>query len=228
MAHKLASIRRIIYRVKPYFLKFNKRSEIVGTPHPYALSANDRTESFATVIATERGIKENSGIESLLVVKSTEASFADSPRCRPSRIKGDSSRLISILSLQMLVQARFYSDPKADFIMPLPSENHSLSTSPFRDKIDDLISHMTLEEKAGQMDQISSFWEVTGPTPIGGSELEQYEQLKQGSVGAMLNVNGVEATRKVQQIVMDHSRLNFPGTPGSCRFTTTTIPRGGQ
>lgn len=112
--------------------------------------------------------------------------------------------------------------------MPLPSGNHCLSTSSFRDKIDDLISRMVLEEKAGQMDQISSFWEVTGPAPIGGSELEQYEQLKQGSVGAMLNVNGVEATRKVQQIVMDHSRLNFPGTPGSCRFTTTTIPRGSQ
>ena len=40
--------------------------------------------------------------------------------------------------------------------------------------------------------------------------LEQYEQLKQGLVGSMLNVNGVEATRRVQQIVMDHSRLKIP------------------
>ncbi len=94
--------------------------------------------------------------------------------------------------------------------MPIPSEDFSPPVSLFQEKIDDLIHRMTLEEKAGQMNQISSFWEMTGPAPTGGSELEQYEQLKQGMVGAMLNVTGVEATRKVQQVVMDHSRLKIP------------------
>ena len=110
----------------------------------------------------------------------------------------------------MLAQARFYSDPKVDFLMPTPSANSSQFVSPFQEKIDDLIRRMTVEEKAGQMDQISSFWEITGPAPTGGSEFEQYEQLKQGLVGSMLNVTGAEATRKVQQIVMDHSRLKIP------------------
>ena len=95
-------------------------------------------------------------------------------------------------------------------MMSLSSENPISPVSPFREKIEDLIRQMTLEEKAGQMHQISSFWEMTGPAPVGGSELEQYEQLKQGLVGSMLNVNGVEATRRVQQIVMDHSRLKIP------------------
>ncbi len=94
--------------------------------------------------------------------------------------------------------------------MPMPSEDFSPSVSLFQEKIDDLIHRMTLEEKVGQMNQISSFWEMTGPAPLDGSELEQYEQLKQGMVGAMLNVTGVEATRKVQQLVMDHSRLKIP------------------
>ena len=97
-----------------------------------------------------------------------------------------------------------------EFMMSLSSENPISPVSPFREKIEDLIRQMTLEEKAGQMHQISSFWEMTGPAPVGGSELEQYEQLKQGLVGSMLNVNGVEATRRVQQIVMDHSRLKIP------------------
>ena len=94
--------------------------------------------------------------------------------------------------------------------MPMPYEDFSPSVSLFQEKIDDLIHRMTLEEKVGQMNQISSFWEMTGPAPLDGSELEQYEQLKQGMVGAMLNVTGVEATRKVQQLVMDHSRLKIP------------------
>lgn len=97
-----------------------------------------------------------------------------------------------------------------DFIMSPSPKSSSSSYGPFREKIEDLIRQMTLEEKAGQMDQISSFWEMTGPAPLGGSELVQYEQLKQGLVGSMLNVNGVEATRRVQQIVMDHSRLKIP------------------
>ena len=33
--------------------------------------------------------------------------------------------------------------------------------------IDDLMSKMTLEEKAGQMNQYNGFWDATGPMPEG-------------------------------------------------------------
>ena len=33
--------------------------------------------------------------------------------------------------------------------------------------IDNLISKMTLEEKAGQMNQYNGFWDATGPMPEG-------------------------------------------------------------
>ena len=38
----------------------------------------------------------------------------------------------------------------------------------------------------------------------------QFEQLKNGLVGSMLNVNGVEKVRKLQQIAVEETRLGNP------------------
>lgn len=81
---------------------------------------------------------------------------------------------------------------------------------PVEQKINALLKQMTLAEKAGQMNQYTGFWELTGPAPQGGNQEMQYNQLKQGLVGSMLNVTGAEATRKVQQLVMENSRLKIP------------------
>lgn len=90
----------------------------------------------------------------------------------------------------------------------------STSTDPVQDsieaKIDSLLSLMTLAEKAGQMNQYNGFWEVTGPAPEGGDAEKKYEDLRNGLVGSMLTVRGVDQVRAVQELVVNESRLGIP------------------
>ena len=88
---------------------------------------------------------------------------------------------------------------------PTQSSNDSIEA-----KIDSLLSIMTLEEKAGQMNQYNGFWEVTGPAPKDGDAALKYEHLRNGRVGSMLTVRGVDQVRAVQEIVVNESRLGIP------------------
>lgn len=74
------------------------------------------------------------------------------------------------------------------------------------DRVRDLLSRMTLEEKVGQLVQYSSREDMTGPA----SDSSITPQLEKGEVGSMLNVVGAEQTRKWQQIAVEHSRLRIP------------------
>ena len=73
-----------------------------------------------------------------------------------------------------------------------------------------LISKMTVMEKIGQLNQYSSFFDVTGPGPNKGEDSLKYEQIKQGLVGSVLNVSGVEEVRALQKLVIENSRLKIP------------------
>jgi beta-glucosidase len=77
-------------------------------------------------------------------------------------------------------------------------------------KIDALLAEMTLEEKVGQLNQYSSAFDVTGPPPSSGAQKVMYDQIRQGLVGSVLNVTGAEATRKMQQLAVENSRLRIP------------------
>ena len=77
-------------------------------------------------------------------------------------------------------------------------------------KIDALLAQMTLEEKVGQLNQYSSAFDVTGPAPSAGAQKVMYDQVRQGLVGSVLNVTGAEATRKMQQLAVENSRLKIP------------------
>ena len=77
-------------------------------------------------------------------------------------------------------------------------------------KIDALLAQMTLEEKVGQLNQYSSAFDVTGPAPSAGAQKVMYDQVRQGLVGSVLNVTGAEATRKMQQLAVESSRLKIP------------------
>ena len=76
------------------------------------------------------------------------------------------------------------------------------------DKIDALLAEMTLAEKVGQLNQYSASFDVTGP--ITTANKDRRERLANGGVGSMLNVTGAEATREVQKIVVEQSRLGIP------------------
>lgn len=82
--------------------------------------------------------------------------------------------------------------------------------STVNERVNTLLTQMTLEEKIGQMNQYSSFWDVTGPAPKEGSAAVQFEQLKNGLVGSMLNVHGVENVYKLQKIAVEETRLGIP------------------
>lgn len=73
-------------------------------------------------------------------------------------------------------------------------------------KVDSVLSLMTLEEKIGQMNQYNDNWTATGPvTP--NSDLAG--QIRSGQVGSLLNCMGTERCRQWQEIAMQ-SRLKIP------------------
>ena len=80
------------------------------------------------------------------------------------------------------------------------------STPPVEDRVRDLLSRMTLEEKVGQLVQYSSPGEVTGPA----SMASLVPAMKAGGVGSMLNVHGAVTTRQWQKLAVESSRLHIP------------------
>jgi len=73
--------------------------------------------------------------------------------------------------------------------------------------IDALLSKMTLDEKIGQLNLLPGYEDiVTGQavaTEIG-------RKVKEGKVGAMLNVKSVGKIRELQQVAVEESRLKIP------------------
>lgn len=67
-------------------------------------------------------------------------------------------------------------------------------------KVDELLGKMTLQEKIGQMNQLS---------PNGSIE-EMADLIKEGKVGSLLNLTNPELVNKVQEIAVKESRLGIP------------------
>ncbi len=73
-------------------------------------------------------------------------------------------------------------------------------------KADSVLRLMTLDEKIGQMNQYNGDWEATGPITKDG---DKQNQIRNGMLGSILNVMGVEHTRQLQEMAMQ-SRLKIP------------------
>jgi beta-glucosidase len=73
-------------------------------------------------------------------------------------------------------------------------------------RVDSVLRLMTLEEKVGQMNQYNGPWAATGPLTNDNNLLSQ---IKEGKVGSMLNVTGVDRTRELQALALQ-SRLKIP------------------
>jgi len=80
----------------------------------------------------------------------------------------------------------------------------------YKEEIESLLEKMTLEEKVGQMNQYTGFFDITGPAPDDGDEKSKYEDIKSGKVGSMLNVRGAKQTREMQKLAVENSRLGIP------------------
>jgi beta-glucosidase len=73
-------------------------------------------------------------------------------------------------------------------------------------RVDSVLKLMTLEEKAGQLNQYTGDWAFTGPVT---ADNDKIAQIKKGILGSMLNVTGVKHTRELQQYALQ-SRLQIP------------------
>jgi len=74
----------------------------------------------------------------------------------------------------------------------------SAQASTIEQRVDDLLSRMTIEEKVGQLVQYTGFSESTA------------EAIREGRVGSLLNVVGAENTNRVQRLAVEESRLGIP------------------
>ncbi len=98
--------------------------------------------------------------------------------------------------------------PHSGFLMALPAALALFSAGPAsaqrsaaEQNIDSLLARMTLEQKLGQLNQLSV---DNQPTP------EQLELVRKGLVGSFLNLTGAAATRDAQHIAVTESRLRIP------------------
>lgn len=78
------------------------------------------------------------------------------------------------------------------------------------EKVEELLSKMTLEEKIGQMNQYTGFYDPTGPAPKEGAGKNKFDHVKSGLVGSMLNVRGAREVREIQKVAVENSRLGIP------------------
>ena len=79
------------------------------------------------------------------------------------------------------------------------------------EKVNSLLEKMTLAEKVGQLNQFNGGWYSTGPISSDNEyNNKRVNGLRNGSVGSMLNVTSVEATKEAQRIAVEESRLGIP------------------
>ena len=77
------------------------------------------------------------------------------------------------------------------------------------EKVDALLAKMTLEEKAGQLNQYSGYEIITGDIDV--SKISHRNLLvKKGLVGSVLNVLGTKDVEKAQRYAVEKTRLGIP------------------
>ena len=86
------------------------------------------------------------------------------------------------------------------------NNNTVKSISKYDSQIKDLMGKMTLDEKIGQMNMLTSDWDVTGPVMRAGYK----EAIKSGKAGTLLNAFTADYTRELVQLSVDSTRLGIP------------------
>jgi beta-glucosidase len=72
--------------------------------------------------------------------------------------------------------------------------------------VDSVLAGMTLEEKVGQLNQVSGLGQPTGP----GGAPAGIERIRRGEVGSFLNVIGRDTVMRLQRIAVEQSRTHIP------------------
>lgn len=90
-------------------------------------------------------------------------------------------------------------------ISPVKKSNDELIS----EKVDSVLSIMTLEEKIGQLNQLS-YGIGWGPTVKVNVPDEYKNLIKEGKIGSFLNAIGAEFTYELQKVAVNESRLKIP------------------
>lgn len=93
------------------------------------------------------------------------------------------------------------------FIILSLSSVSAFSQKTIDQRVSELLSKMTLDEKVGQLVQYSGFEYATGPQNSNSATV--LEEIKKGKVGSMLNVTGTKETTAFQKLALQ-SRLKIP------------------
>lgn len=72
--------------------------------------------------------------------------------------------------------------------------------------INELIAKMTMDEKIGQLNLLSSDWDKTGPS----MSADYQQQIKAGKVGSVFNAYTADFTRSLQKVAVEQTRLGIP------------------
>jgi len=90
--------------------------------------------------------------------------------------------------------------------MGLTAKDKKKALQPMNEFVSELMGKMTVQEKIGQLNLLPS-----GDIQTGISENSSVsEAIRNGRLGAILNLKGVENIRKVQQMAVEESRLGIP------------------
>src|SRR5262245_55518970 len=94
------------------------------------------------------------------------------------------------------------------FAGSLPAQRGAAATSAQRAShiADSLLALMTLDEKLGQLTQTPAGADQTGPTV----DARGQQLVREGKLGSFLNLYGAEATRRMQRVAVEESRLHIP------------------
>ncbi|MYW63360.1 glycosyl hydrolase [Streptomyces sp. SID8379] len=77
----------------------------------------------------------------------------------------------------------------------------------YEDKIQALLSRMTLEEKLGQLQQLPWAYDLN---PGSGSTKEVEDAARSGRLGSVLSIFGAKTTNTLQRLAVEESRLGIP------------------
>ncbi len=88
----------------------------------------------------------------------------------------------------------------------LPAQPMTFTNPSIDARVDALLRQMTLSEKAGQLNQLTTGY-ATGP---GGISTNQDRLLAAGSIGSLFNANTALQTNTYQKIAVEKSRLHIP------------------
>lgn len=104
--------------------------------------------------------------------------------------------LKSVIGLLIVVSAINFNSPSDNTHKKLTIDQ----------RVDSVLSLMTIEEKIGQLNQYNDDWLATGPQTI---PTDKVDDIKNGRVGSILNSLSVDRVKKWQTLAME-SRLKIP------------------